>query len=248
MRELASTETTLVVTDKSHLPCGLLIPFAQHHRFLQVTKYQLDSTKPLRKNLWKNILSSKIRNQIELLRTLNLETAKRTDEGLIAKITGLDETNVEAEAARYYWPRLFSREFKRVADTEMNKALNYGYSILRSTIARAVVARGLMPQLGVRHDNQLNQFNLVDDLIEPYRPFVDEKVRKLFIPREQEFDRYVRGELLSVLNRFVQIGAEKTQLVNAIRLTADSYVGALKEKRANRLSLPAWAEESSDET
>jgi CRISPR-associated protein Cas1 len=226
----------------------MLIPFAQHHRFLQITRYQLDSTKPLRKNLWQKILSAKIRNQIQLLRALELETGRKTEEGLIAKITGLDETNVEAEAARYYWPRLFSREFKRVADDEVNKALNYGYSILRSAIARAVVGRGLLPQLGVRHDNQLNQFNLVDDLIEPYRPFVDEKVRALFVSKEQEFDRPVRGELLAVLNRLVSIGEETMQLVNAIRNTADSYVTALKEKRANRILLPVWSQEPTDET
>ena len=162
----------LIATDATHTPSGVLMPFHRHYRQGGIAIAQAEMALPLKKRLWQAIVKTKILNQ-----AASLDRTERTGgEGLraMSRLVGSgDPDNVEARAAREYWGCLFE-SFRRDDDGDTrNMMLNYGYAVIRSGVARALVAAGLVPALGVNHASATNAFNLADDLVEPFRPFVD---------------------------------------------------------------------------
>ena len=172
MTELARRGVGVVLCGPSYLPVAWLWPLEGHHVQALRMRCQLDASKPLRKRLWQSTVRAKIVQQDN---TLDLMEIPGSDlKPLVRRVRSGDPDNVEAQAARRYWPLLFGSDFRRERFGDMpNPLLNYGYTVLRAAVARAVVSAGLHPSLGIHHHNRANPMCLVDDLMEPFRPLVD---------------------------------------------------------------------------
>ncbi|WP_165776986.1 type II CRISPR-associated endonuclease Cas1 [Paremcibacter congregatus] len=164
----------IITCDKSHMPNGVMLPFHAHSRQSRVAYIQQSCTKALKKRLWQRVIQAKIINQAVCLQGAGGEVKRLIT--LANQVKSGDPDNLEAQAARYYWTRLMGKSFKRGNNDLVNAALNYGYAIIRAYVARSQVAYGLMPTFGLHHANELNSFNLTDDLMEVLRPFVDHYV------------------------------------------------------------------------
>ena len=178
LEALLANNCAIITCDKSHLPVGLMLPLSgntiQNERF----RHQLDASLPLKKQLWQQTVQQKIHNQAAVLQTCrNLPTSNMTK--WEKDVRSGDPDNLEGRAAVFYWKNLFpevddfTREREGVAPNNM---LNYGYAILRAVITRSLVSSGLLPTLGIHHHNRYNAYCLADDIMEPYRPYVDELV------------------------------------------------------------------------
>lgn len=173
---LCAAGGVLIVCDDRRLPVGMMLPLNGYHQPARRWAAQAEAAKPIRKRLWQQIVSAKVRAQGRLLADV-----VGNDCGLLAlaaRIRSGDPENIEAQAARSYWQLLFNDlEFTRnFAADDQNRYLNYGYAILRAIVARAICAAGLHPGLGIHHHHRDNPFCLADDLIEPFRPLVDRAV------------------------------------------------------------------------
>lgn len=162
----------LYATGDNHQPSGVFLPFQSHSRATRMLRLQLDLDKPTGKRAWAAIVQTKIVNQAFAMRTLNAGDHERL-ESYARRVRSGDTGNMEAQASAYYFPRLFGRGFHRSAEGWANAALDYGYAVMRGACARALVAHGMLPTVGLFHSSEQNAFNLADDLIEPYRPVVD---------------------------------------------------------------------------
>lgn len=160
--------------DAQHLPVGALYPVAQYFRQLDTVRAQLAFSRPQQKRLWQSLIQQKICNQAACLMHLGYEKEAQKIAALSQKVASGDTQNTEAYAARLYW-QYFAPNFQRKQDSTdtLNALLNYGYALLRSALARELVALGFLPALGIHHCNLSNGFNLADDCVEPWRPFID---------------------------------------------------------------------------
>lgn len=175
---LAERGTPFVLCAANHRPAGLLWPVESHHRQAARMDAQLAAKEPLRKRLWKQIVQSKIGMQAAVLGLYGLpEPPLRS---MVRKVQSGDPRNIEGQAARSYWVLLFGKQFRRDQGAEgINSLLNYGYTVLRATVARHLIAAGLHPGIPLHHANAANAMRLVDDVMEPFRPLVDAWVRRL---------------------------------------------------------------------
>ncbi len=162
----------VIINDGRHTPSGLLLPFHRHHRQGAIARLQTGARQSLKNRLWQVIIRQKIVNQSAALASLGRAEAA-TLKAIARHVAPGDPQNVEARAARFYWPRLFSDFIRDDPSDRRNMLLNYGYAVVRAGVARALTACGLVPALGLSHDSAANAFNLADDLFEPFRPFVD---------------------------------------------------------------------------
>lgn len=237
---LLEAGATVLVTDRDHLPVGMMLPLDAHHIQTERHRAQVETSRPIQKRIWQAIVKAKILQQGAVLSHFTgnhgglLPMARRVRSG--------DPENLEAQAAQRYWPRLFNKEFRRDRGAEgINAVLNYGYAVIRAAVARAIVAAGLIPSLGVHHRHRGNPFCLADDLLEPYRPYVDWKVRKL--AQESESStlelsvRETRATLLSLFNETVCIAERREPLLLALHTSAASLCRALTGGDRN-LALP----------
>ena len=231
--------TPLVFCDQRHLPCGVALPFHQHYAQTQVGRAQLALSAPLKKRLWQAIVKAKIYGQ-----ALNLRYAQHADHQTLKTIAthvrSGDPDNVEARAARYYWPRLFDG-FTRSDDEDLRNALlNYAYACVRAAIARALVASGFIPSIGIHHDGGLNPFNLADDLIEPYRPIADWAVAEHLGTRHDEGKMTLadRRTMAAVLTREIVIAGEQMSLLHAVERSVESLRRAVEANDPTALVLP----------
>ncbi len=252
--------SAVVLCGDDHHPRGLLLPISANTLQAERLAAQVRSGLPLTKNLWKEIVRAKIRNQGVLLPR---GTSGRQLRILANKVLSGDSGNLEARAARIYWAGLFSRvenpdldfPFHRRRDgPPPNNLLNYGYMVLRAAMARAVCAAGLAPGLGLHHHNRYNPFCLADDLMEPFRPWVDGRVLEMVGTGILEIEKESKRFLLEVLTDTVRIGNEEGPLFHAMERTASSLALIfLKEGKdkddsgripaaelARRLVLPAF--------
>ncbi|QGM47068.1 type II CRISPR-associated endonuclease Cas1 [Methylocystis heyeri] len=228
--ELLAAGATVMVTGPDHLPLGMMLPLDAHHVQTERHRAQIEASEPIRKQIWKALVSNKLLQQG---RVLDHFGAKPNGLAAMAgRVRSGDPDNLEAQGAQRYWPLLFGKDFRRDRSAEgINAALNYGYAVVRAALARAVVASGLIPSLGVFHKNRSNPFCLADDLFEPYRPLVDWRVKLLTQERGEEplnlENRAIRAALLSLFNETVLIGDRKLPLLLAIEAGAASLARAL---------------------
>ena len=233
--------TVVIVTDRRHTPNGVLLPFHTHHRQAGVAATQLAVTEPFRKRCWQKIVVAKIDNQAEHLRRAGRPGA----DGVAASARHVgsgDPDNIEARAARDYWSALFDN-FVRDDDGDLrNKLLNYGYAVMRAGVARALVAYGLLPCVGLHHASTTNAFNLADDLLEPFRPFIDAVARERVAGRPRTADLALedRRRLAGVLLDDARIGDEAMTTLAATEAIVMSLVRAMEGNSAALLALPAW--------
>jgi CRISPR-associated protein Cas1 len=230
----------IVSVNDKHMPNGLLLPFHSHHRQSEIAALQLSLSGPFKKRCWQIIVMCKIKNQSINLQLLGLNNEEI--KLLFDRVTSGDAQNTEAQAARIYWKNLF-KNFTRDNDADLrNKMLNYGYAIIRSAVARSIVACGLLPTLGLHHTSITNAFNLVDDIIEPFRPFVDALVVRRLSNRkpDDELTLEDRRALSGVLFVNSSMSLETTNLLYAIEKTTDALIQAIRSKSADKLCFPTF--------
>jgi CRISPR-associated protein Cas1 len=205
---LSSTNAVVVLCDQSHLPTSIVLPLSDHSTLVPRLQLQIAMKTPRRKRLWSEIVREKLNRQAENLPADYPAREKILD--LARTVKSGDSTNREAQGAKVYWQNwLWQEEFRRDRNSSgINAMLNYGYAIVRAALARAVVAAGLQPSLGLMHHNRSNAFCLVDDLIEPYRPMVDFQVRELYRQGYMDVSSETKRELLSVLAIPMALGEE----------------------------------------
>lgn len=235
----AENNTVVVIGDRKFLPCGALLPLWSHSRHYEMLKLQIGSSLPLRKRIWQLIVKAKIDNQSFLLAEKDPEFSRRLVV-LSGAVKSGDTSNLEAQASRIYWRKLLGEKFTRDGSDRRNFLLNFGYSLIRSALARSVVAHGLSPALGVHHKSELNAFNLVDDLFEPFRVYVDSLVIKMPFETSELLLKCEKIELYKLLNSRFFIGDERQQLVAACDLVVESFINALRQKDPRRLLLPRY--------
>lgn len=228
----------IVAVDARHTPSGLALPFHSHHRQAGVAAKQAALTEPFKKRCWRRIVAAKIDNQ-----AAHLESLDRNAEALraMAKRVGSgDSNNIEAQAARDYWRALFANFTRDNASDLRNKMMNYGYAVARAGVARALVAYGLLPAFGLHHASVTNAFNLADDLIEPFRPFVDALAAQRARDREKSDELTIddRRAMAGVLLADAHVGKEKVSLLVATEKAAESLVQAIDASSAALLRLP----------
>lgn len=244
IQSLAEANVVLVICDASHIPSAQLLPFAAHSTAQETTSAQFDATDAVQGRLWRQIVRAKIINQSALLERLGHDSMAHRLRNMADEVKNRDPENMEAQAARIYFGELApSPDFTRDREGSWpNAALNYGYAILRAAVARALVGSGLSCLRGIHHHNRYNAFALADDVMEPYRPFVDQyvlgKVRPFDVPSE-ELTREMRARLLEMLTCDVRLGEVKRPLSVAITFTTASlaryYLG-----KTDSLTLPEF--------
>ena len=225
METLIDNNCAIVTCGSNHLPVGLMLPLycntIQNERFRQ----QLDSSLPLKKQLWQQTIQAKIHNQAAVLKYTTGEVHNNMNvwEG---QVRSGDTENMEARAAAYYWKTIFPGhpEFIRGQFEDFpNNMLNYGYAILRAIIARALVGSGLLPTLGIHHHNRYNAYCLADDIMEPYRPYIDKLVYEIVSSEcPQELTKEVKTKLLSIPAIEVTINGQRSPLMVAASKTTAS--------------------------
>ena len=229
------------VCDEKHLPAGVLVPINRHSRYLEHIDLQLDASKPLLKRIWQTIVIGKITNQALCLQYAVKDNSDRL-QLMVSRVQSGDKANIEARAAALYFRSLFGEDFVRREDSLTNAALNYGYSIIRGNIARSTASYGFEPCLGINHSSNLNQFNLVDDFIECYRPLVDLFVFTHFVTNhtedmEEELTPDMKKQLFRLLNYDVSINGGMYTVASSINLLISSYLRSLTKKE-NAIQVP----------
>lgn len=237
LNELADNNVSVVFCDKKMMPKTMLMTLEGNTTQQESYKYQIDASAPMKKNIWKQLVESKIRNQALFLN----KVGKNGDvlKPYYMNVKSGDTDNREGAAAREYWGHIFEDGFRREREgLPPNNLLNYGYTILRAAVARALISSGLYPAFGVFHRNRYNAFPLADDVMEPYRPFVDEIVYHLYYDdMVKELDNHSKGKLLRVLFSDVKMGKVIRPLENALSLTTASLLKMFKGE-IDKLSLP----------
>ena len=230
----------ILLTDARHTPSGLLLPFHSHHRQAGVADMQISSSAALKKRLWQQIIRTKINNQAACL--AQSAGGHAVLPAMARLVASGDPDNVEARAAREYWKRLFPDFIREDGADLRNMLLNYGYAVLRAGVARALVAYGLLPAFGLHHASVTNAFNLADDLIEPFRPFVDLTVWRLTgcgRRADGEPSLTERQTLAGLLLQPARMGRDEVTLLVACEQAAASLVRSMEAGTVATLRLPA---------
>lgn len=242
LEKLVRNNAAIINCDQQHLPVGLLMPLSGHTEQSERFRNQINASVPLKKNLWQQTVSAKINNQASLL--LEKGIAAKNMQYWAKNVTSGDTLNHEARAAAYYWQNLFRIEnFNRhQKGIPPNNLLNYGYAILRAITARAIVSSGMLPTLGIFHRNKYNAYCLADDIMEPYRPFVDLIVCNI-IETEDNYDELsvaIKKHLLGIATIDVVIDDKKSPLMVAMSRTTNSLHECF-EGTARKILYPTYA-------
>lgn len=224
LEKLINNNVALINCDQYHLPIGLLMPLNGHTEQSERFKNQINASVPLKKNLWQQTISAKINNQAGLLKEKGIPCRKM--ELWAKEVTSGDASNHESRAAVFYWEKLipianFTRGQKGMPP---NNLLNYGYAILRAITARAIVSSGMLPTLGIFHRNKYNAYCLADDIMEPYRPYVDLIVCHI-METEDNYDELtieIKKQLLGIATIDVCIDGKNSPLMVAMSRTTNS--------------------------
>lgn len=198
LNALSDNNVAVVFCGNDRMPNAMLMNLDSNKTQGESYRAQVEASEPLKKGLWKQIVEAKIRNQAALLRKVGKDGDKLKP--YYMNVKSGDTDNREGIAAKIYWTELFGREFIRTREgAAPNNLLNYGYTILRAAVARSLMGSGLLPAFGIFHRNRYNAFPLADDLMEPYRPYVDELVYNLHTEGKSQLTKEVKGELLRIL-------------------------------------------------
>jgi CRISP-associated protein Cas1 len=227
---LNENNSAVISCDTSHLPYGLMLPMFSHHAFTEKLHAQLEASQPLVKNLWQQTIISKIDNQSAVLKKVGVDTKKM--DFYVSDVKSGDPGNVEGRAAAYYWDNLFCGAiFLRHRFGEPpNNLLNYGYAVLRAIVARSLIASGLFPSIGIHHRNKYNPYCLADDIMEPYRPFVDSLILDIIQELQdlEELTPEIKKKLLQIPVIDVVIDGKSSPLMVGIQRTTASLASCFE--------------------
>ncbi len=241
MNALEAHKCALITCSASHMPSGLFLPLDAHSLQSERFQTQIEATLPLKKQLWQQTVRMKIQNQARVLE----EVYAQPQANMLAwvkQVRSGDPDNLEARAAAYYWANLFPSLPKFTREREEsapNALLNYGYALLRAVVARSLVSVGLLPTLGIHHHNRYNAYCLADDIMEPYRPYVDKFVQEIY-EREypESLTKDIKHRLLTIMEQDVVIDGITHPLSIATSLTASSLVRCF-EGSSKQIDYPA---------
>jgi CRISPR-associated protein Cas1 len=248
LSNLTQNKITTIICDEHHLPNGILLPYNGKIRMLESYKYQSNVTNDFKHSLWDKIIKNKIYNQAMMLQYSGCNNIKEILNLQIKVIDG-DKYNIESQVAQTYWKMIFKDNFHyftRNMDDIRNSSLNYGYAILRSIIANNLTCKGFILYDGIHHRSELNQFNLADDIIESFRPFVDLLVYEIFENEgcfKEQLDSELKKRLLNIVDMEVYINNKKFTLINSIDKYCDSVYNCYKYNTSDKLvevSLNIW--------
>ncbi len=220
---LLENNVAIITCNGKYMPSGMFLPFESNSEQTQRMRTQLEASAPLKKQLWQQTVKSKIYNQAQVLLYLGEKNDRLIH--LVGEVVSGDTSNCEGQAASHYWGKIYGGNFVRSRDPETpNAQLNYGYAILRSVVARSLTASGMFPSMGIFHRNKYNAFCLADDIMEPYRPYVDWLV--LHLPDlNQSEDGLTQAQKIALLKLpqiDVQINGLKRPLFHAVSITTAS--------------------------
>lgn len=237
MESLLENNCAVITCDSSHLPVGLMLPLCGNTLQTERFRNQIEASLPLQKQLWQQTMIAKIRNQAAVLQQVrNLEAKNMLK--WASEVKSGDSDNKEAQAAVYYWQNAFPQNEKFTREREgdaPNNLLNYGYAILRAVVARSLVSSGLLPTLGMHHRNKYNAYCLADDVMEPYRPYVDRLVMDIYEKHQDcsELTKELKAELLQIPVLEVTINGQRSPLMIAATTTTASlqkcYSGEIRK-------------------
>ena len=238
---LLANNVAIVTSNDKHLPVGLMLPLDGNTLQSERFRAQIDASEPLKKQLWQQTVVAKILGQAHVLSTQNIEHnnmfkwAKDVRSG--------DTDNMEARAAAYYWRNMFEKDIfiRDPQGLPPNNLLNYGYSVVRAMMARALVGAGLLPTLGIHHHSRYDAYCLADDIMEPYRPFVDLKVLEMWRKGEvtSDISSEQKRELLGVTTMDVNISGHRSPMMLAIQTTAQCVQKCFSGE-ARKIIYPDW--------
>ena len=240
LNALANNNVGVVFCDNKFMPNSMLMPLETNTIQQEIYRTQFEASQPTKKRIWKDIIENKIRNQSVLLDKLGLD-------GNLLKpyymnVLSGDSDNREGAAAKVYWKQIFGEQFIRNRNgSPPNSLLNYGYTILRAAVSRALLGSGLFPAIGIFHRNRYNAFPLADDVMEPYRPFVDFAVKQIYdFSSNDELNKKNKEFLIRVLFSDVKIKKQIRPLQIALSITTASLTKAFKDKKEN-IVFPTFA-------
>ena len=241
MNALEAHKCALITCSASHMPSGLFLPLDAHSLQSERFQTQIEATLPLKKQLWQQTVRMKIQNQARVLEEIYAHPQANML-AWVKRVRSGDPDNLEARAAAYYWANLFPSLPKFTREREEsapNALLNYGYALLRAVVARSLVSVGLLPTLGIHHHNRYNAYCLADDIMEPYRPYVDKFVQEIY---EREYPKSltkdIKHRLLTIMEQDVVIDGITHPLSIATSLTASSLVRCF-EGSSKQIDYPA---------
>lgn len=227
----------VIICDRKRMPSGIIQPFHRHSRQKSVMEMQLNLAKPFKKRIWQKIIIRKIENQARCLELLHKGDEAQKLYAISRSVESGDRTNREAYSAKLYFESLFGSGFQRRVDNVYNISLNYGYSIVRSLVARSIIRYGFTPSFGVFHDSQTNAFNLADDFMEVLRPFMDVTIANN-VNEDSEWSSDIRKSLFEVLDLVAMWNNERLSITHGVDNMIKSFVSACRQQDANLLSLP----------
>lgn len=231
---LRENNTAVIFCDQTHHPRSMLLNLDGNTLQNELFHAQITAGAVLKKNIWKQVVTAKLRNQAAVLE--HTGSSGNDIKKMAATVKSGDSDNREGYAARLYWPRLFGYDFKRLREgLPPNNMLNYGYTVIRAAVARALAGSGLLNTLGVHHRNRYNAFCLADDIMEPYRPFVDAAVFELngIYPEQDLLHVDIKSALLDVLNSDCKINGNKRPLMIAMQSSAASLARCFSGQERN---------------
>lgn len=237
---LSQYGATLIVCDEHFLPCGQLLSFSQHSRFLKMLSLQMALSDEIKSILWQKIIRQKIYHQSFVLKCAGQDILSQKLLSLSNEVKPNDLDKCEAYAAALYFPALFGNGFSRGIETPVNIRLNYGYSIMRSAVARMLVAYGFLPTLGLWHKSELNAFNLCDDLMEVFRQVVDLEIYTQFVSGslKDELETDDKTQLVKLLNYEMIFQNKKHSVLSAMEQMVKSLKSVLHNQNTDFFRLP----------
>ena len=237
---LLENNAVLITCNSGHLPTGMMLPLEGHNTQSERFRYQIEASQPLKKQLWQQTIQAKICNQAAILAERNIPHENM--QHWVKSVRSGDPDNYEGRAAAYYWKNVFPKkiEFFRGREGDPpNNLLNYGYAILRAIVARALVCSGLLPTLGIHHRNKYNAYCLADDIMEPYRPYVDRIVLGIIDRGENflELGNAIKAQLLGIASIDVQLDSKRSPLMVGVQSTTASLARCY-EGLARKINYP----------
>lgn len=226
LSELIKNKIKVVFCDEKRNPCSELVSYYGSHDTSSKIRKQIEWTKDDKDHIWTEIVSEKIKQQALMLQRYQKEEANMLFE-YMEEVEFGDITNREGHAAKVYFNTLFGKKFTRTDENPINAALNYGYGIILSIFNREIVSSGYLTQIGLFHDNMFNQFNLSSDLMEPFRPLIDQLVVEL---KPEKFETEEKRKMLELLNKEVEICGKMEVVTNAIKIYCRSVFDALNDR------------------
>jgi len=236
---IAQHKIHLILTDEKHMPVSQMYPMNTNYHCYRIIKKQLSMGDDFKGEIWKRIVQKKIDNQAICLENMwaEREVVNKLRE-LATEVTPHDVGNREAISAKLYFRNLFGSDFIRFSDDDINAIMNYGYAIIRSGVAKSLVAHGFNCVIGVHHISETNEFNLADDFMEPLRPLVDDWIANNLDCLSEGLSKYIKNELVCLVNKEIIFEGKTMKVRYAIDSMVKSFVTAIETQNPNRLLLP----------